>query len=129
MKWYLLWASVACYHRLWWSYKVFIRSKWSWHLNKLILFSGKLLPMTVSSFILFAYVITTLVLDIFEKASINMSAVLESYLFSVIYLKTSSSILSLSYSDKSKYFEMFSRNYFCNRSRTVSSGVSKCTAK
>ena len=74
--------------------------------------------MTVSSFILFAVVITTSVLNILKKALMNMSAVLESYLFSVIYLKPSfHCILSLSYSEKSEYFEMFS------------SGISKCTAK
>ena len=63
------------------------RSKCSWHLNILILFSRKLLSMTVSSFILFAYVITTSVLNILKKALKNMYPVLESYLFSVIYPK------------------------------------------
>ena len=83
--------------------------------------------MAVPSFVLFAYVIT--ILNILEKALINMSAVLESYLFSVIYLKTSSSISSLSYSEKSEYFQIFTWNSLSNSSRTLSSGVSKCIAK
>ena len=83
--------------------------------------------MAVPSFVLFAYVIT--ILNILEKALINMSAVLESYLFSVIYLKTSSSIFSLSYSEKSEYFQIFTWNSLSNSSRTLSSGVSKCIAK
>ena len=77
----------------------------------------------------FAYVITTLVLDILEKTLINMSTVLKSYLFSVMYLKTSSSFLSSSYSEKFEYFEMCSQNSLSNRSETLSSGVSKYTAK
>ena len=80
----------------------------------------------LSSFILFAYVITTLVLNILEKALKNVYPVLESYLFSVIYPKTSNSILPLSNSEKSEYFEMLSRNSLSSRFRTLSSGLSKC---
>ena len=77
----------------------------------------------------FVYLITTLVLNILEKALINMSAVLKTYLFSVIYLKSSSSFLSSSYSEKFEYFEMFPQNSLSNRSKTLPSGVSKYTAK
>ena len=65
------------------------RSKWYWYLNKCIVFFKSSAPITVSSFLLSAYITTTFMLTIQEKAYKNRSVVVELYIFSAIYWYTS----------------------------------------